>query len=1309
MANGTFTSIPAATRFYYFAQPNAPTDPVQSFPKGLRMLVGSPTNKVSGMNYAQFDCQTLTSGTLTRATGPDFNFATDCNAGMRTELFFPSCWDGLNLWKADGSHMSYTASGNVRFGPCPLSHPVKVPAMLLEFTWQTWAVKAGVPLKGNLVWANGDTTGAGIHADFINGWDTTVLNNALTSASCGIGSGNSLAYTECPVFMASNNINGASACRPAAGLLNQPGGNSDNVALSALPGCNMPYGTGAKPSCGNVAALDVSAFTGTNGAVVVPDTDRQDFRLPTTAAWTNISCTSALPISGGPSYADTNLSPASCQSSCAKQGYKYASTVLRGASWNCICGNAFDMSVGNTPGMCSTACPGDSTQGCGGSYTYKTFYSATAALTNATTLPDGSTDIGCYNNPSDKTTGLLGAATYSFSSSAMTTEVCIAACVTKGSQWALTTAGSYCYCGTNLTFANSPIVPASYCTSPCSGNKTEMCGDPYRSSVYNISSRGLTTTTDTHGPGYKGCYQEGSGKLALAANRWSETNLTPQLCVNQCSELGYAYAGLEKGTVCMCDNVFNGGQLLPDSQCPAPCGGNMTQTCGNAASTALDLYVTKGVATVTPLTIAASKPAGYAGCFTDSGSAVSLANYTYTSTSMTVETCQKACAGFGFAYAGVKTGNQCKCGAVRPPTMQLPSGPNCATTCSGSTTETCGGVNAIELYYQNATIAAPSTNTAYVGCFNDGTPGLTGTNFVSTTMSIDKCRAGCGELGFSLSAVRGGTTCYCGNTYANTAKQLPESSCTTVCAGNSSEICGAPYTASLWKSSGSAATVAAAQPKGWLGCYTDSTSPRTLPTWVYQASPMSSVVCTAACSSHGYAYAGTENGNTCYCANAIAATGARTAKSQCSTACAGTTNSETCGGFGMLDVYNASSASISNGIAGYRGCFSDDTLSSFAYSSDWMSVSICNTACYARGFAYGGIKNGTQCKCGNTAPTHSTVESACLNPCTADKSQNCGATGIPIYTIANTGIKSGAFALTASSTGLTGCFTDSSSRILPVLGLSSSTLTSTSCIQNCKSLNYAYAGIEGGNSCYCGNAPNATSGNYQVGTAACSSTCGGGGAAGTCGGSYRLSLYDVAKSGVAAAATPLGFTGCFNVGSFVVSPAYSYATNTMTTGICRRTCKTYGYPIAGLVNGNKCLCGKTVTYGTQVGPSQCQAPCLGDTSSTCGGTTNSAVSVYDSTAANLTTTTGFPTGYVGCFPEASGSRALPSGMISQTNMTSAICMASCKAQGYRYSGTENGVQCFCGLSLPTTGLLVDSQCSSACGGMSSSPFCFTRS
>jgi hypothetical protein len=185
-ATGKYQSLSANIRFYYFLGRNSPVEPVSPFPPGLRMLVGTPSNK-SPTTIAAFTCQVNSDFSDTLALD-NFNFARDCPYGLKTELFFPNCWDGINLYKSDGSHMTYPTGVSTRDGCCPISHPVRVPTIQLEYTWRPSAAQPGAALAGKLFWSNGDSTGYGIHGDFVNGWDTNILEKALNASSCGVGS-----------------------------------------------------------------------------------------------------------------------------------------------------------------------------------------------------------------------------------------------------------------------------------------------------------------------------------------------------------------------------------------------------------------------------------------------------------------------------------------------------------------------------------------------------------------------------------------------------------------------------------------------------------------------------------------------------------------------------------------------------------------------------------------------------------------------------------------------------------------------------------------------------------------------------------------------------------------------------------------------------------------------------------------------------------------------------------------------------------------------------------------------------------------
>ena len=144
--------------------------PIHPFPEGLRMTMGSPDAKVANAAIV-VTCHVNSDLSTGDIVADNFNFDRDCPYGIRIELDFMSCWDGINLYLDDMSHMAYPVVNALDFksGQCPFTHPIKLPQIMLEYTFHTSSWAPGKTVGGNLAWANGDTTGYGAHADFVNG------------------------------------------------------------------------------------------------------------------------------------------------------------------------------------------------------------------------------------------------------------------------------------------------------------------------------------------------------------------------------------------------------------------------------------------------------------------------------------------------------------------------------------------------------------------------------------------------------------------------------------------------------------------------------------------------------------------------------------------------------------------------------------------------------------------------------------------------------------------------------------------------------------------------------------------------------------------------------------------------------------------------------------------------------------------------------------------------------------------------------------------------------------------------------------
>ncbi|KAF4624411.1 hypothetical protein G7Y89_g13760 [Cudoniella acicularis] len=347
--NGTFTSVgqTGGALIYYLQRQDSSAVNLMAFPEGFRMVAGNPFLRSYNNTLEQQAINWACIGSPHADTNgfPDYN----CPDGLRAQVFFPSCWNGKDLDTPDHkSHVAYPSG--LTTGECPPGFPVQFVSIFYEVLWDTpdfadmW--------YGNsqpFVLSHGDPTGYGLHGDFLNGWNVSVLQNAIDNCNNPDG-----ILEDCQYFTTvTPDI--AASCQVPSSIDEQVFGTVDK-----LPGCNPvqngPEMATARSNCGAPTTISKPNF---------PFVD-----LTKSKHFAYIGC--GTDPGGQPrtllgaSEQNNNMTVESCVDFCVSKGYRIAGLEY---STQCFCDNSFSKDRAPVPGLlqdCSMPCSGNDKEVCGG-------------------------------------------------------------------------------------------------------------------------------------------------------------------------------------------------------------------------------------------------------------------------------------------------------------------------------------------------------------------------------------------------------------------------------------------------------------------------------------------------------------------------------------------------------------------------------------------------------------------------------------------------------------------------------------------------------------------------------------------------------------------------------------------------------------------------------------------------------------------------------------------------------------------------------------------------------------------------------
>lgn len=182
-----------AHEIFYYSAGIDDVAAIQPIPVGLKMIAGDHSahpGRPQETSIVRWHCQSWQSND---SDNPNFvNYIPECDAPdrVRLDIFFPSCWNGVDLDSHDHkSHMAYPiSSGGPNGTYCPATHPVPIVRPSYHYAFgvkpdvydpQTRSSRGWRLASDNYIIEHDAKGGMSLHGDWINAWHPDVMRALL--------------------------------------------------------------------------------------------------------------------------------------------------------------------------------------------------------------------------------------------------------------------------------------------------------------------------------------------------------------------------------------------------------------------------------------------------------------------------------------------------------------------------------------------------------------------------------------------------------------------------------------------------------------------------------------------------------------------------------------------------------------------------------------------------------------------------------------------------------------------------------------------------------------------------------------------------------------------------------------------------------------------------------------------------------------------------------------------------------------------------------------------------------------------------